>query len=922
MATLSIQRPNSDEPDWEVEVPDSFRNLSPADQQRAANRIAERLAQGHRDGAVSLGDAPAPVDPKALSPTTALQPAAPDTSVLGALRHGVDNVSQGIEATNRTLGLTDSAQTTTGPANTNYDPASGHVVDDIRNGRLGSALSYLPRAVVENAPDLGGAVAAGRAGAALGAPLGPVGAVAGGLLGAGAYSAYRSFGQNVEARAENNGRVDPQGRAQPGASDYIGGAITTLGSAALDAVGARGLGRAATAATGTARLPGAALREIQHATAAAAREGATETTQSLVEQTGQTLGTAKGLTVDPAQALGEGLIGIGSGGAVEAGAGAARVPGVTARAIGDALVERQMGEMTPERAASVERVAKLMDDQRAATDSPAAPDVLMRSARAGLDADLDALVSRAREREWITPAQAQEIAALRDVARSDTEALATGTAQPGSNPMGLGRLDALQGVPDDFRATLRDLLRDRDTLSLMDRPGVSTRIAEGLGGIVGGVAGGSAGHLAGPIGAAVGGWSGAQAGRALGRRMADAAGSSGLIDRARRRARDVLEAQAVDPGDIPEMVSDMHSRLDDDAVAERMALGLAADEEAVARDAAQMAKTRAAWTKRRVNAGLDVTPNDLGGLTERDRLDLLERMRFDADRSDQTTEANGRRDADLFRAQEEAAQRQRDAERDALWQQVPALRRLNARAAASDASGSVAAASPADRLLAAQKARALAASPPPVPAPTSMAPATTPDTGPLNGRPDGIWTGWRAGLMRFAAEHRGVALSPQDVDAALAALVERGEVSPEVARVAQDGDKIGRRTLEQVTAEAIRGRVDPERPFRFLVPGASEPRRSVSSPEQYRSAASSYQQAAARAADRAHAAGDLELATLIEDMAANSEAVYPAAQRLADADALVESDPEARGRREAVLRPLLRRYRVPASAATVAPAEE
>ena len=166
--------------------------------------------------------------------------------------------------------------------------------------------------------------------------------------------------------------------------------------------------------------------------------------------------------------------------------------------------------------------------------------------------------------------------------------------------------------------------------------------------------------------------------------------------------------------------------------------------------------------------------------------------------------------------------------------------------------------------------------------------------------------------MRFAAQHRGVVLAPRDVDAALASLVERGEVGEEVAAAAQHGDRIGQRTLEKVTAEAIRGRFDPERPFAHLVsgggraPGAgAKPVRSL---EQFRSAAEGFQASAARAADRAHAARDFDLAALIESMAANSETVFPSAERLAEAATLITADPEQRARREAALRPLLRRY--------------
>ena len=66
----------------------------------------------------------------------------------------------------------------------------------------------VPLAIAEQAPNIGATLAAGRIGAMAGAPLGPFGAVVGGLGGAALPSLVQQFGGNIERQQKEGAPID------------------------------------------------------------------------------------------------------------------------------------------------------------------------------------------------------------------------------------------------------------------------------------------------------------------------------------------------------------------------------------------------------------------------------------------------------------------------------------------------------------------------------------------------------------------------------------------------------------------------------------------------------------------------------------------------------------------------------------------
>jgi hypothetical protein len=158
---------------------------------------------------------------------------------------------------------------------------------------------HLPGAAVEALP----ALAAG-AGAALGGWVPALG-----------MGALMNFGPSLDQRRENNG-----GMALTG-TDYALAGGSALAAGALDKLGIGGITGATMKGAGVA-----GLKTIPKAVGkAAVAEGATEGGQSVIDQALTSVGTDKGLSVDPGQAIGEGLVGAAVGGGAR-----------TAGALGDA----------------------------------------------------------------------------------------------------------------------------------------------------------------------------------------------------------------------------------------------------------------------------------------------------------------------------------------------------------------------------------------------------------------------------------------------------------------------------------------------------------------------------------------------------------------------------------------------------------
>ena len=104
------------------------------------------------------------------------------------------------------------------------------------------------------------------------------------LAGPALFEFAQQLGPVAIERAKNNGRSEPTW------DDWTAAASTAGVSGILNAIGVGG-GKGASLLNKTLR------------------EGVTESAQSVTEQTGTTAGTDKGLTIDPKQAVGEGIIG-------------------------------------------------------------------------------------------------------------------------------------------------------------------------------------------------------------------------------------------------------------------------------------------------------------------------------------------------------------------------------------------------------------------------------------------------------------------------------------------------------------------------------------------------------------------------------------------------------------------------------------
>ena len=159
-------------------------------------------------------------------------------------------------------------------------------------------FEYLPKAAVGQVGQFLGSIATRIAGMGIGAAAGSVipgagtagGAAVGAIAGPALFEGLQQLGPIALQRAENNGRTVPS------KDDWIWASGTATGSGLLNSI-----------APG---MSGMFKRAVV--------EGGTETAQSVVQQTGESLNTDAGLQVSPRDAVGEGLIGMGSAVAVDA----------------------------------------------------------------------------------------------------------------------------------------------------------------------------------------------------------------------------------------------------------------------------------------------------------------------------------------------------------------------------------------------------------------------------------------------------------------------------------------------------------------------------------------------------------------------------------------------------------------------------
>jgi len=223
-----------------------------------------------------------------------------------ALQFGLDQPLERIADTFKSFGFNDTEKflrdLTEEPEN--YISAAEKFMQG--NG-INYGWEYLPRAVVEQLGSLAGNVATRVAGAGVGgAVAGPAGAFAGALATPVLFEALQILGPTVYERARNEGREEPT------LEDWVAAAPTTAISGFLGSLGAQNIARL----NGISKLsiPG----NMSRTTRGVLEEGLTESAQSLVEQTGTTTFTKNGFDVSVRDALGEGIIGAGTGGGTNA----------------------------------------------------------------------------------------------------------------------------------------------------------------------------------------------------------------------------------------------------------------------------------------------------------------------------------------------------------------------------------------------------------------------------------------------------------------------------------------------------------------------------------------------------------------------------------------------------------------------------
>lgn len=266
----------------------------------AAKRLGQLYNNAANQPTVSASTAPvAPHrQPQAQQPQQ--QPQAKDGAFEGfgdAFVRGIDQPLENMGVTAEALGQKELAESLKGAVDERPgQSASAQFMNADEDGSF--AWRYLPKAGVEQAGQFAGSILSRLAGMGLGGLAGSVipgagtagGALVGGLTGPMLFEAAQQLGPIALERAKNNGREVPN------QEDWKYATGTSVGVGALNAI-----------APG---LSGSLRRMLV--------EGATEGTQSVVEQVGSTVNTKKGLEVDPRQAVAEGIIGGTSAGMVDA----------------------------------------------------------------------------------------------------------------------------------------------------------------------------------------------------------------------------------------------------------------------------------------------------------------------------------------------------------------------------------------------------------------------------------------------------------------------------------------------------------------------------------------------------------------------------------------------------------------------------
>ena len=355
----------------------------------------------------------------------------------------------------------------------------------------GFGWGNLPGAVAEQAGGLAGNIAARSAGGLAGSVAGPEGAAAGAFAGPALFNFIRQVGPDAKQRAQNDGREEPnwQDWAAAAATAGVSGALESIG------VGKIGILNQGVKEIGTKTATKVVTEVAKETGKKALKEGATEAGQSLVEQYGTTAGTKTGAQIDLKQALGEGVIGAGTGATVDAG----RQAKPLYNAVTDSLsVDRSMRN-NPDaqmQAEVIDKVNGIADRMKGAGKAP-------------LSQEINNSVKNLKN-------QIVETLKNQNLSPEDKTALKNGLNT--ATGMDAGDMDAIAGRsenPDEMRALIRKIQVVREMT-------MQRQTAKGFRGALAGLAyhGGAA------LGGAVGSMTGTPQGSAAGSYIGDRIGTS------------------------------------------------------------------------------------------------------------------------------------------------------------------------------------------------------------------------------------------------------------------------------------------------------------------------------------------------------------------------------------------------------------
>ena len=438
---------------------------------------------------------------------------APVSGMLDQFWSGVDQPLEDIGVSMEATGMTDAGKAvrdfTSKPDN--FVSAGSRFVnpqegDSYVDPVLGFGWGNLPGAAAEQAGGLAGSIAARGAGGLVGSAAGPGGAAAGAIAGPALFTFARQIGPTALERAKNNGRSEPDW------SDWAAAAATAGVSGALDSIGVGKLGmlNQSVKEVGRKTATQVVTSAVKETGKKALKEGATEAGQSVVEQFGTTAGTNKGAKIDLKQAVGEGIIGAGTAGGVDAAVNA--YPTVSTamdiRSVDSAMRNNPDAQVQAETTLDVNNIA----------------DRMAGSGKAPVTQELNRYVSDIKK-------QINEAIDGQNLASEDKKALKGGMQD--ATGLTQDRLDEIAGRsenPSEIKALARRIQVVREmTVQKQSNKGWRGWAALASS-TLGGAAGGLIGSQFGPFGTAAGAGWGANIGRDIARKLRGSQTQGNAID--------------------------------------------------------------------------------------------------------------------------------------------------------------------------------------------------------------------------------------------------------------------------------------------------------------------------------------------------------------------------------------------------------